>query len=91
MEEPRTTDVIYGLTPEVHNPFPVYISEGDKKRLVGAAVVTLVKDGFQVRLIIDPHSPEAFDLVNEPNRCHVDLRAHLTNRLLYGEVFLSSK
>lgn len=89
--EPRVTDVLYGITPVIDNPFPVYIVEHDRKRLVGAAVVSLIHGALAVRLILDPHFPEVFDLANEPTRCDIRVSATLSDGHFAGLVHLSSK
>ena len=93
MEEPRVADITYSIAPDIKNPFPVYVRDGafSRDRLVGAAAVSLINGAFAVRLFLDPHNPEVFDLVNEPKRCKVDIHLVMVDGLLSGSVHLSSK
>ena len=94
--EPRVTDVLYGITPAIDNPFPVYVTPPPSKtlqplQLVGAAVVSFINGAVAVRLILDPHFPEVFDLANEPSRCDIRISATLSDGHFKGLVHLSSK
>lgn len=86
--EPTLADVTVGLTPIIENPFRVLSADG---RLLGSAVLTMGKDRFYLRFILDPHNPESFDLTQEPDRCRVDLQATLKDGVLNGVVRLTSK
>lgn len=80
--------VMLPLAPE--NPFSVISDEG---KLLGSATVLVVPGGLALRLILDPHNPESFDLDVEPDRTRFRVEAAIDPHTgaLTGHIVLLSK
>jgi len=71
---------------EIANPFPVVNGKGV---LIGTAVVSFTSEGFLLRLILDPHHPEVFDLEVNPEVAKTVFQAEFSNDgVLTGRVVL---
>ncbi len=84
----KLADITVDLKPEIMNPLLV---RDEQDRPIGTAVVQFVSGGLSLRLILDQHTPQAFDLAQEPDRCRFNLRGTLQDGVFQGTVRLTSK
>jgi hypothetical protein len=86
----KLTDIVMDMKVSIINPVPVCSTETGK--FLGTAVLEFVNGGVQARFFLDAHTPEAFDLAQEPDRCRFGLVGALVGgELRRSTVWLSSK